>query len=83
MENTKNYIYIQERVPEHQQHEDVVLKTCMQFFANKEGQKELRLEAAKNLIGLLDEKIIAERIGLPLEIVKKLKESACPLLPKV
>lgn len=35
MENTKNYIYIQERVPEHQQHEDVALKTYMQFFANE------------------------------------------------
>lgn len=35
MENTTNYIFIQEKVPEHQQHEDVALKTCMQLQAER------------------------------------------------
>ena len=38
-----------------------------------EGKTEKAIESAKNLIGLLDEHIIAERIGLPLETVLKLK----------
>ena len=40
----------------------------------KEGSNRAKLEAAKNLVDLLDEHIIAERIGLPLETVHKLKE---------
>ena len=41
----------------------------------KEGIKENRLEIAKNLIGLLDEQVIAERTGLSLETVKELKNN--------
>lgn len=37
------------------------------------GREETKLENAKNLIDLLSEEIIAERICLPLETVKKLK----------
>ena len=40
----------------------------------KIGKEKTKLENARNLIGLLDEHVIAERIGLPLEIVEKLKE---------
>lgn len=40
----------------------------------KEGSNRAKLEDAKNLVDLLDEHIIAERIGLPLETVHKLKE---------
>lgn len=38
-----------------------------------EGETKAKLEDAKNLIDLLDENLIAERIGLPLETVQKLK----------
>lgn len=38
-----------------------------------EGIEETKIENARNLIGLLDERIIAERIGLPLAAVQKLK----------
>ena len=41
-----------------------------------EGINETKLINAKSLIGLLDEQIIAERIGLPLETVKKIKEES-------
>lgn len=41
-----------------------------------EGINETKLINAKSLIGLLDEQVIAERIGLPLETVKKLKEES-------
>lgn len=40
------------------------------------GAKETKLENAKNLIDILDERVIAERIGLPLETVQKLKEES-------
>lgn len=39
-----------------------------------EGTHKTKLEAARNLIDLLDEHMIAERIGLPLETVKELKK---------
>lgn len=42
----------------------------------KEGIKENRLEIAKNLIGLLDEQVIAERTGLSLDAVKELKNNS-------
>lgn len=38
------------------------------------GKEEERLDIARKLIGLLDEKVIAQRTGLPLETVMKLKE---------
>ena len=34
---------------------------------------ETKLKNARNLLGLLDEQIIAERIELPLEVVQGLK----------
>lgn len=40
----------------------------------KEGEREAKLNNARNLLDILDEKMIAERIGLPLEIVKELKK---------
>lgn len=42
----------------------------------EEGIAEEKLINAKSLIGLLDEHVIAERIGLPLETVQKLKEES-------
>lgn len=42
----------------------------------EEGREEEKLEIAENLIGLLDEKMIAQRTGLPLDKVLKLKEKA-------
>lgn len=39
----------------------------------EEGHKEEKMENARNLIDILDEKIIAERIGLPLEVVREMK----------
>lgn len=44
-----------------------------QKLVNK-GKEEEKLEIAQNLIGLLDEKVIAQRTGLSLETVLKLKE---------
>ena len=38
------------------------------------GMEQERLEIAEGLIGILDERIIAERTRLPLETVLKLKE---------
>ena len=38
------------------------------------GVEKAKLENARNLLDLLDEEVIAERIGLPLETVRKLKE---------
>ena len=38
------------------------------------GIKNNKLENAKNLIGILSDELIAEKIGLPLEIVLKLHE---------
>lgn len=40
----------------------------------KEGEREAKLNNARNLLDILDEKMIAERIGLPLETVKELKK---------
>ena len=39
----------------------------------KQGEKRRELEIARNLIDLLDEKVIAERTGLPLETIQKMK----------
>ena len=38
----------------------------------EEGREENKLANARNLIDLLDERVIAERIGLPLETVRKI-----------
>ncbi len=40
----------------------------------KTGEQEAKLNNARNLLDILDEKMIAERIGIPLETVKKLKK---------
>lgn len=40
----------------------------------KTGEQEAKLNNARNLLDILDEKMIAERIGLPLETVRKLKK---------
>lgn len=40
----------------------------------KEGIEKEKMENARNLIDILDEKIIAERIGLPLEVVREMKQ---------
>lgn len=40
----------------------------------KTGEQEEKLNNARNLLDILDEKMIAERIGLPLETVRKLKK---------
>ena len=42
----------------------------------KEGREEEKLSNARNLIDLLDERVIAERIGLPLETVRKIKQES-------
>ncbi len=39
-----------------------------------QGIEQNKLANARSLLDLLDEKVIAERIGLPLETVMKLKE---------
>lgn len=39
----------------------------------EEGVEKEKMENARNLIDILDEKIIAERIGLPLEVVREMK----------
>ena len=39
----------------------------------QKGTEQTKLDSARNLLDLLDEKTIAERIGLPLETVKQLK----------
>ena len=39
----------------------------------EEGAEKEKMENARNLIDILDEKIIAERIGLPLEVVREMK----------
>lgn len=41
-----------------------------------EGIEQTKLENARNLLGLLSDEIIAEKIGLPLERVKELHEQA-------
>ncbi|WP_373214544.1 hypothetical protein [Ruminococcus sp. 5_1_39BFAA] len=40
----------------------------------EKGTEKTKLESARNLLDLLDEATIAERIGLSLETVKRLKE---------
>lgn len=42
----------------------------------QEGREENKLANARNLIDLLDERVIAERIGLPLETVRKIKQES-------
>ena len=42
----------------------------------KEGREEEKLSNARNLIDLLDVETIAERIGLPLETVQKIKRES-------
>ena len=42
----------------------------------KEGREEEKLSNARNLIDLLDAETIAERIGLPLETVQKIKRES-------
>ena len=39
-----------------------------------DGVMDGKIDAAKNLLDILDENTIAEKVGLPLDIVKKLKE---------
>ena len=39
-----------------------------------EGIEQTKIENAQNLLGLLSDEIIAEKIGLPLERVKSLRE---------
>lgn len=52
-----------------------------QKLVNK-GKEEEKLEIAQNLIGLLDDKVIAQRTGLSLETVLRLKEkqTSAPIL---
>lgn len=45
----------------------------MKEKAEKEGIKKKAIEIAKNLIGVLDDKVIAEKTGLTIEEIKKLK----------
>ena len=40
----------------------------------EEAEKKVKLESAKNLLGILNDELIAEKIGIPLEDVLKLKE---------
>ena len=40
----------------------------------KTGEQKAKFNNARNLLDILDEKMIAERIGLPLETVRKLKK---------
>ena len=42
----------------------------------REGREEEKLSNARNLIDLLDAETIAERIGLPLETVQKIKRES-------
>ena len=41
-----------------------------------EGIEQAKIENARNLLGLLSDEIIAEKIGLPLERVKSLHEQS-------
>ena len=42
----------------------------------EEGREEAKLENARNLLGLLPDEVLAEKIGLPLEVIIKMhKES--------
>ena len=40
----------------------------------EEAKQKVKLESARNLLGILSDEMIAEKIGLPLEVVLKLKE---------
>ena len=40
----------------------------------EQGAESAKLESARNLIGLLSDEVIAEKIGLTLDTVKKLHE---------
>lgn len=53
--------------------EDISMTRLGQMLFAK-GAEQNKLENAKNLIGLLDEQVIAERIGLPIETVRQLKQ---------
>lgn len=56
--------------------EDISMTKLGQKLINKGAEQGIelnKLENARNLIDLLDERVIAERIGLPLETVQKLK----------
>lgn len=52
--------------------EDISMTRLGQMLMDK-GTQETKINNARNLIDLLEEHVIAERIGLPLEIVQKLK----------
>lgn len=54
--------------------QEVIKMTRLGQMLVNEGKQEAKIEAAKNLLDLLDEQTISERIGLPLETVQKLKE---------
>lgn len=53
--------------------EDISMTRLGQMLFAK-GAEQNKIENAKNLIGLLDEQVIAERIGLPIETVRQLKQ---------
>lgn len=56
--------------------EDISMTKLGTMLVNKgieQGEKRKELEIARNLIDLLDEKVIAERTGLPLEAIQKMK----------
>ena len=63
--------------------EDISMTRLGQMLVNKgihsgieQGTNENKLENARNLLDLLDEQTIADRIGLSLETVQQLKKEA-------
>lgn len=54
--------------------ESLVIDKDVTISAFEESRKEEKIEIAKKLIGILEESVIAEKTGLLLEDIKKLKE---------
>ncbi len=48
--------------------------SILQNTKDEKIKEDMKLNNARNLLDILDEKMIAERIGLPLETVRKLKK---------
>lgn len=43
-------------------------------FAKEEAREEEKIKIAKNLLGLLEDEVIAEKTGLSIEVIRELKK---------
>lgn len=53
---------------------DEIREKYLKEKGKREGREKAKLETARNLLDILDDKTIATKVGLKLAIVKRLRE---------